>query len=67
MNSDVVDAVANWIRAEYHFRCGSRAYTKSAEERYVDAMELLRKAVTGKRRLSNAYRVLKERRANEQR
>ncbi len=54
----LTELVRRWIRAEHVFRFGSRAYTKQAEEWLLEAEQRLRKVVTGKRQLVDAYEVL---------
>lgn len=49
-------AVAAWIRAEYYFRAGKRAYRGPEAEAYEQATLALRKAATGKRDLVRAAR-----------
>ena len=52
-------AVKQWIRAEYAFRFGNDRHSLTTQEWLVRAEERLRKAMTGKRGLSRAYRIIK--------
>lgn len=56
----LVVLVKQWIRAEYQYRLGDRAYTKTAENWMLQAEECLRRAVTKKRKLSEAYEVVRD-------
>ncbi len=56
----LVELVRQWIRAEYEFRLGSRAYTKQAEEWLLRSEQRLRRAVTGERELLDAYEVVND-------
>ena len=54
-------AAVRWINAEFAFRCGPRAYDSQTMTWLVEAEDGLRKAVTGKRYLKNARKILDER------
>ena len=56
-------AAIRWINADFAFRCGRHAYSAQATNWLLEAEDDLRKAVTGKRLLKNARRVLDERKA----
>lgn len=53
------DAVAAWVRAEYHFRLGPNAYNSQETQWYVRSEKALRRALTGKGELSAAFIELK--------
>ena len=59
--SELEQAVARWIRTEYIFRRSKRAYSADASMALVRAESKLRKALTGKQMLGEAYRALQER------
>lgn len=57
--TELEQAVAAWIRAEWEFRFGPHSYTFDRQEWCVQAERKLRQALTGKRDLPNAYEKLK--------
>jgi hypothetical protein len=57
---DIEQAVANWMRAEYNFRLGPKAYRGDTQDMLLEAEKQLRQALTGKRQLERAYEKLKQ-------
>ena len=55
---DLEQAVANWVRAEWNFRLGPKAYRGDTQEMLLEAEKQLRQALTGKRPLDKAYMKL---------
>jgi hypothetical protein len=51
-------AVAAWVRAEYMFRLGPRAYQDQETDWYLKACDQLRAAATGHEDLGRAARAL---------
>lgn len=41
-------AIRRWVRAEWEFRYGPRAYTRQTEDWYIAAERALRRLVTGR-------------------
>ena len=54
----LAEAVAAWIRAEHHFRFGPNAYRQQELDWYVKAERRLRRALTGKGNLEEAYQAM---------
>ena len=52
------EAIKAWIRAEWEFRLGPRAYSEWAQDLFTGAEDNLRKALTGSATLVDAYSVL---------
>ncbi len=52
------DAIKTWIRAEYHFRYGPHAYSRSAQDSLIKAEEGLCEVVTGETNPVKAVQVL---------
>lgn len=48
-------AVEAWVRAEYEFRLGGCAFTSQATEWYLKAERQLRRALTGRGDLEEAF------------
>lgn len=57
-NTELAQAVANWVRAEWEFRCSPRAYTAMTEEWYVKAQVRLRRCLVQRGELEDAYKEL---------
>jgi len=55
--------VKRWIRAEHEFRFGRYRYTKEGADWLMEAEDLLRRAVTKKKDLKDAYEVVKNEQA----
>ncbi len=60
MSDKLTRAVEQWIRAEWCFRLGPYPYTREAEGWLLQAERKLRRALTGKGKLGDAHKVLKE-------
>ena len=60
--SDLRQAVEDWVIAEKRFRFGSNAYSRMTGEALDKAEHLLRRAVSGRSNLSEAFRVIIRRR-----
>lgn len=58
--SEIKTATENWIRAEYEFRVGPRAYCTETEDWYAKATIRLRRALTGFGELAEACRELRK-------
>lgn len=52
-------AVAEWIRAEWEFRCGVQAYQGNTPDWLSKTERRLRRALTGKGDLDEAFNKLK--------
>ena len=53
--TDLEQAVANWIRAEYQFRLGGSAFQMEQQVWYCRAERRVRKALTGSGSLEEAF------------
>lgn len=52
---ELEEAIAAWVRAEYHFRCGPNAYQGPEGEALWRSETKLRRALTGKGDLAAAF------------
>lgn len=59
-NEKLKQAVTNWIKAEWAFRLGPCAYLDHTAEHYMKAEAKLRRALTERGELKDAFEALKE-------
>ena len=57
--------IANWVRAEWEYRLGSRAYMRVTQEWLETCERRMRRALTGEKALDLAYEKLKEEGQND--
>ena len=55
---ELKELVKLWIRSEYAFRIGDRAFTREAQGWLLTAERRLRRAATGKGTLDGAFREI---------